>query len=490
MGRVLLVLIALMFPVVLASGCINIDPSTIAMANPLIQGFLEEHPNAEIRATHFSASEAENILEEIRSDCGNEYVGAKEFYKVNITDPDTDFYAVVWIDWESRSIECAWKIGTSGIEVSKPREEQGCEHHARSLCVNGHIYWFDSCGNKEDKKETCEKGCVDGQEECSEGKACKSQFRLKCVDNDLFWFDSCGNREGKKMSCDFGCEIDRCIREDEAVFNDSDDCELHAYFSCDGNHVYWFDSCGNKEDKKEYCAYGCDGSKCITPEDAECMDSDGGYDVYEAGIATYGSTSLSDQCNTDGTLTEKYCHSNTEIKWNTTSCPDGYVCEEGACIPYNQSSCESHHTHSCYNENVWWFDSCGTPEEIKEECIYGCINGECTVQNCTSHANHTCNQNEGMIYWYDSCGAMEDVKDQCQGYGCLGEVCITQCNDTETMGDYYVAGTLTDGLGEEWGDYCLNETMLIEFTCGIDQMAHEHSYECELVCLEGACTEQ
>jgi len=492
MGRgVLPLLIVFLIPVVMSSGCINIDPSTIAMANPLIQGFLEEHPNADIRATHYSAEEAESMLEEIRSDCDNEYIGAKEFYKVNITDPDTDFYAIVWIDWETKNIECAWKLGTSGVEVNKPKEEQGCEHHSQYLCKGGHIYWFDSCGNKEDKKHYCEKGCIDGQEICGEGKSCESHYRNKCHDGNLYWYDSCDNKEEKKMYCDFGCEIDRCIREDESGVvpeNDSQDCELHALFKCDGNHVYWYDSCGNKENKKEYCAYGCDGSKCIVPDDAECVDSDGGYNIYEMGIATYGSTSLSDHCNSDGSLTEKFCKTSTEIDWNTTSCGEDYVCEEAACVPYNQSECDSHHTYICYNENVWWYDSCENKEEIKAECVYGCENGECVQQNCTIHANYTCNENEGMIYWYDSCGYMEEVKDQCNGYGCINLICLTQCNDTEEMGDYYVQGTVTDGLGEEWQDYCVSNTSIMEYTCGLAEMVNENPYDCE--CLEGACVLQ
>ena len=40
-------------------------------------------------------------------------------------------------------------------------------------------------------------------------------------------------------------------------------CTPHAYFSCFNNDVYWYDSCDNREEKKEECGTnGCSGSTC------------------------------------------------------------------------------------------------------------------------------------------------------------------------------------------------------------------------------------
>lgn len=65
-----------------------------------------------------------------------------------------------------------------------------------------------------------------------------------------------------------------------------------------------------------------------TPQVA-CRDSDGGKNYYEKGTATSGSVSLTDHCNSDGSLTEKYC-SGDEIKAMVYSCPQG--CSGGACL--------------------------------------------------------------------------------------------------------------------------------------------------------------
>ena len=70
--------LAVLVTVVAASGCINLDPETMAVSTPIIKEFISQHPNAEIKVTHFSANESENIIDEIRSDCGNEYIEPKD----------------------------------------------------------------------------------------------------------------------------------------------------------------------------------------------------------------------------------------------------------------------------------------------------------------------------------------------------------------------------------------------------------------------------
>ena len=45
----------------------------------------------------------------------------------------------------------------------------------------------------------------------------------------------------------------------------------------------------------------------------------------------------------------------------------------GDCIPRDYKD--------CYDNDVYWFDSCGVREEKKEECGEGCLNGECVVED-------------------------------------------------------------------------------------------------------------
>lgn len=95
-------------------------------------------------------------------------------------------------------------------------------------------------------------------------------------------------------------------------------------YYCDGNSYDFevFDCTINGTD--------CYDGACVFESTAEgCSDSDGGKNYYVKGTATDGSTSLSDHCNPDGTLTEKYC-SGDEIKWHSYDCPG--ECINGACI--------------------------------------------------------------------------------------------------------------------------------------------------------------
>ena len=56
-------------------------------------------------------------------------------------------------------------------------------------------------------------------------------------------------------------------------------------------------------------------------------------------------------------------------------CKGGRMCAQGACI------CQSHVSWDCHDGNVWWFDSCGAPEEKIADCQQDCQDGMCT--SCT-----------------------------------------------------------------------------------------------------------
>jgi len=111
--------------VIMSSGCVNIDPQALAMANPMIQEFLDEHPNAEVRVTHYTKEQSKNILNKIWDDCNNEYIKSKDLYLVNITDLETDLYAVVWIDGNTQELECVIKYGSDEVTPEPTPTEYG-----------------------------------------------------------------------------------------------------------------------------------------------------------------------------------------------------------------------------------------------------------------------------------------------------------------------------------------------------------------------------
>jgi hypothetical protein len=207
--------ISLVF-IVFLSGCLNMSPEALAMANPLVKQFMTQYPNAKITVNHFTAEQSTQILENISAECGNPYITAKEYYRISIDDPDSGLKAISWVDWNNRQIECAVKYGVSGNKtISKPGEEtKECKSHAEAMCYGEHVYWFDSCGHKEEKKEYCKYGCENGfckdKKDEGIGENCTSHTETECYEGHVYWFDSCGNKEEKKEYCDCGCVNGTC----------------------------------------------------------------------------------------------------------------------------------------------------------------------------------------------------------------------------------------------------------------------------------------
>ncbi|MCK5022700.1 MAG: hypothetical protein KAS04_00870, partial [Candidatus Aenigmarchaeota archaeon] len=285
---------------------------------------------------------------------------------------------------------------------------------------------------------------------------CKSHAENKCYGDHVYWFDSCGHKEDKKEYCQNGCELGFCKEKGEG-------CKAQHEVKCYSGHVYWYDSCGNKEYKKEYCNNGCEDGKCLQNETNQtCIDSDGGINLYEKGTATRGSQVLSDHCNSDGTLTEKYCADDGTIKWDSHNCPGEYYCYDAECVALNTTNCTIHHEYKCYSGHVYWYNSCGVKEEKKEYCEYGCEGTECI--ECASQHEYACH--DGDIYWYNSCGFKEDKKEYCNN-GCSEGECIE--NGTNDTWSYRRKITVTYMNGENIEEYpIIIENFDCEGHCNVD----------------------
>jgi hypothetical protein len=376
------VLLSVLAGIVLVSGCTGLDPTAIAKGNAMIKQFLNEHPNAKIVATHFSAEQSANIINQIRQDCDNPYINQKEFYRVTITDPDTNLYAVVWIDWKTQTVECAYKVGTEGNKTIDKPPKPGCQDHASFKCDSGHVYWYDSCGNKQEKKEYCEYGCSDNtciQPACTEGQT-----------------RSCGS--SNIGICKYGTQT--CINGN--------------WGACIGSVNASTEICGNQLDDD------CDGT---TDENCQniCSDSDSntGNPYFIKGIVSYCEANgecieKSDSCKDNNNLTEVYCKENGEIGYETFACPWG--CSDGSCfsppgcvdsdaaldyytkgfvtISTNQTfsdycACEPK-TSFCSNDGLWeMYCENGGQLSMYYECPFGCSNGAC------SHSTQACTETDG-----------------------------------------------------------------------------------------------
>jgi len=523
------VLALFLVPVILASGCINIDPEALAMANPVINQFMSEHPNADLRITHYSAEEAEDIIETIREDCGKHTVQPKEFYLVNIT--DEDFNAVAWIDWEKQIVECAYKEGSPNQPISD------CTPRYKSECYGNYIYWFDSCNNREIRKEYCPLGCDDGTcktgrlcdiEEIYEEKpdcVCPSDYEMiviyprcvagitgaitglpiaKAVTTESGYVKIAEEYTTTTQERCYGAKpMYRCVKRER--------CRSRAQTRCYSGHVYWFDSCGHVQEKKEFCRIGCENGFCKKVE-GECWDSDGGRDYYKKGvIETTNGQRLIDSCNDNNTLTEKYCFG-SDVKWHEYQCEHG--CVDGACLrvkcaaegELTSGAVAPEHAYSCcdglesfnpYTED--WVGGgllCYDPEKGEPFCEHGGTDDvgwyyadlelirhmECNT-SCVDHSYFECRW--GHVYWHDSCKQPEDIKEECD-YGCEDGECLeVPCVDSDGGWEYNIAGFVTLNNGTIYEDYC-DGSNIYEHICYNGEV-HIDDKNCTHGCSSGAC---
>jgi len=110
--------------------------------------------------------------------------------------------------------------------------------------------------------------------------SCSSHFEYACEDNDVYWVDSCGNAETKKQECGkSGCRNGKC---NSSQTNPPNPCTPRASFSCYNNDVYSYNSCGNRETLAEACG----NNKTCT--NGQCKSNGGGQTAPPANPPSSG----------------------------------------------------------------------------------------------------------------------------------------------------------------------------------------------------------
>ena len=291
-----------------------------------------------------------------------------------------------------------------------------CSYNNQRRCAPGCLTnnQYQVCGNYD--SDSCLEwshaySCLEGQV-CQGGECvprCISHYNTVCYDNDVYWYNSCGVREEKYKECG------------------SDTWESN--YRCFGNWV-----------QREKNERGCAGSSCYSHSQWENYQncSDTGM-ICRNGQCAYNCL---DECYYAG---QKRCvigfenqyqvcgnyDSDSCLEWSHAySCLEGQVCQGGECVP----RCISHYNTVCYDNDVYWYNSCGVREEKYKECgsdtwsdwsanycfgnnIYhmrihydkGCLDGQCysnsyedkqLVKQC--EANETCQSGECVCA---SCGS-------------------------------------------------------------------------------------
>ena len=160
-------------------------------------------------------------------------------------------------------------------------------------------------------------------------------------------------------------------------------CTNRSYRQCSGNYLYWYDSCGSRQDVSQYCASGC-----------------------------YGNT----------------CQNNYNYNYN---------------YGYNYGNCTFHAYRLCIGNNIYWYDSCGTQQDLYQTCAginQTCQYGQCVYQQPAptptyiAHYKTSCYGND--LYWYDSNSARNSPYKSCtDSNSCTVDTCASGKCSNETKCD-------------------------------------------------------
>jgi hypothetical protein len=291
-------------------------------------------------------------------------------------------------DYECREGACALKPA--------PPTESGCtdsdggqDYYSAGIVKNGGLSYNDACtdlrlvkeyycqgGNVSNAIHQCDTGerCLDGkcitaERTCTDTDSgddiylkgtvtsgsvlSSSSLTDGCLDSETLREYYCVGTEPASASraCPFGyeCHVGAC-RELECLDTDGGQDRGSRGTATDryGDHI---DFCASDNAVTEYYCSGtlaqsttlncesgqiCSEGRCVSDR---CTETDSGWDIYNAGSATRGGTTMPDYC-TGSILTEYYCNLDT-ISWGLFDCAtSGGYCSVGKCVaPVSPPSC-------------------------------------------------------------------------------------------------------------------------------------------------------
>jgi len=181
---------------------------------------------------------------------------------------------------------------------------------------------------------------------------CFSNSYQQCNGNYLYWYDSCGNQQGLIQYCSNGCLNNVCNN-----YSNYPSCNSHAYKECVGDSIYWYDSCSNRQDLYQNCS-----------------------------------------------------------NYNLT-------CEYGQCV-VKKISYLAHYKKDCYGDNIYWYDSLNALNDLYQNCsdFNSCTRDNCKTAKCSNIL--MCDGSTCVI-------GSDDYKKYCGSASCGNGICESVLGETE-----------------------------------------------------------
>jgi len=302
-------------------------------------------------------------------------------------------------------------------------------------------------------------------------------YMQKTCENDNY-YKICGNFDCDsclEWSAPFSCGTGKvCTGNGQCV----DQCTSHDYKQCYNDDVYWYDSCDSKEEKYDECGsdgwlndYQCSGSKRQRKwADRGCSNASCDYNEQWKNYENCGSDQWTNNYQCSGNwiqrqIRRKGCGNDDcydYYEWvNHNECTGNEICSNGQCV----TNCTSHNYQSCYNDDVYWYDSCGNKEEMSDDCgDDGWLNDyQCSgdyVQRKWADRGCSANSCYETFSWlnYQNCSATGQT---CSGGTCvwsdLNAGCYASPNPAEVGNTVIFYSNVSGGTGSysySWSNTC------------------------------------
>ena len=155
-------------------------------------------------------------------------------------------------------------------------------------------------------------------------------------------------------------------------------CTYHTYQQCTGNNLYWYDSCGNQQDLAQYCQNGCYNNSCQYNNNYNNYN----YNNNNYGNCTYHAYRL---CSGNNIYWYDSCGTQQDLY---LSCYNGQVCQYGQCVVNIQqpivqpdNNYVAHYNIKCAADSLYWYDSLGVASGFYKNCA---DNNSCTLDGCSA----------------------------------------------------------------------------------------------------------
>lgn len=262
------------------------------------------------------------------------------------------------------------------------------------------------------------------------------------------------------------------------------------------------------------CPYGCQNGRCLydyeveeeeeeveSEDDTECVDSDGGYDIYLQGSMTQGDIVSEEYCIDAEDLMEYTCDGTSWTTDQEIIRPCVYGCVEGRCLTQEEANVgpdsendfepEAYITSCSDSDNGFAPHTLGSLTLITAET-------ELTEAGDEIIATDECVNSDELLELYCNDRALNqfgyEIVD-CPG-GCYEGVCVVMyCNETDSGYDRFNGGTMNHQYATvpspQAVDYCSSPIKLVEYACeyNTDNDNPADDYHESSICTYGCVTD-